>query len=283
MRVFISHASENSKEAQAIKDRFGAWGFNRTFLSSSFKDGMPAGDWWRNLKEEIRRSDLFVFLVSEDWLRSAACVFELHAAEVLGRHVLPISIQTSVGARWNNLQRPLPIYQYYDLSEPNNYDSGLEKIKPQILRIEKTVKRTVWVKAATMVASTIAVFFLGGLIGYLYGGTQARPVPEPASVSCSDENFEKTYFGQSGPHLRLQCLKTYLCKEDNKKFRGLAELSYCPQFEIYSSAISLETRQKIAYYIQFGTKNVQIEGENCSAKDLPKPTDGQCVELASLK
>ena len=71
-RIFISHNSQDAKEAAALKRWLTDNGWDDTFLDIDAKDGLSPGERWKDaLKNAADRCEAVLCLVSPTWLASA--------------------------------------------------------------------------------------------------------------------------------------------------------------------------------------------------------------------
>ena len=98
-RIFISHNSNDAKEAAALKRWLTDNGWDDTFLDIDAKDGLSPGERWKGaLKNAADRCEAVLCLISPTWLASAECRLEFRYAETLRKHlflalVKPCNIQ----------------------------------------------------------------------------------------------------------------------------------------------------------------------------------------------
>ena len=87
-RIFISHNSNDAKEAAALKRWLTDNGWDDTFLDIDAKDGLSPGERWKDaLKNAADRCEAVLCLVSPTWLASAECKLEFRYAETLRKHL----------------------------------------------------------------------------------------------------------------------------------------------------------------------------------------------------
>jgi hypothetical protein len=95
MRIFISHASEDKKIAEAIHFALTGAG-HKTFFDSA--DLSPSTDYHERIRKSIRKSDAFVFLVSPDSITEGSyALTELKFARSKWRHpeghIIPVMVR----------------------------------------------------------------------------------------------------------------------------------------------------------------------------------------------
>ena len=87
-RIFISHNSNDAKEAVALKQWLTNNGWDDTFLDIDAKEGLSPGERWKDaLKNAVDRCEAVLFLVSPTWFASAECRLEFLYAETLRKHL----------------------------------------------------------------------------------------------------------------------------------------------------------------------------------------------------
>jgi hypothetical protein len=87
-RIFISYAREDHEAVNALHADLTAAGFD-AFFDSELTGGQQ---WWDTLLDEIRRCDVFIPIVTEDWRHSHACKLEADYASDVKRTVLPVCL-----------------------------------------------------------------------------------------------------------------------------------------------------------------------------------------------
>ena len=87
-RIFISHNSQDAKEAVALKQWLAESGWDDVFLDIDAKDGLSPGERWKDaLRVAADRCEAILCLVSPTWLASAECKLELRYAETLRKAI----------------------------------------------------------------------------------------------------------------------------------------------------------------------------------------------------
>lgn len=87
-RIFISHNSNDAKEAAALKRWLADKGWGDVFLDIDAKDGLSPGERWKGaLKNAADRCESVLCLISPAWLASAECQLEYRYAETLRKHI----------------------------------------------------------------------------------------------------------------------------------------------------------------------------------------------------
>ena len=93
--IFISHSCHDNNEAESLKDWLQENGFDEEhfFLDFDQKTGIKVGQTWKTaLKEARRSSEVFIFLITSNWLSSLWCRAELRSAYLDGKTILPALI-----------------------------------------------------------------------------------------------------------------------------------------------------------------------------------------------
>lgn len=96
MNLFISHCSSDNNLLKDYIDVFVANKKDKIFFSSSAETGVEAGgEIMKTLNKKIKECDVFVCIVTENYLRSAFCMYELNIATYLfnkKRTIIPIVV-----------------------------------------------------------------------------------------------------------------------------------------------------------------------------------------------
>ncbi len=92
-RVFISHSSRDSVEAE----EFFAWlmgeGFDRGFLDIDKHQGIPPGaKWEQRLYDELERAQAVVLILTKNWFESKWCFAEFAQARSRGKAIFPLIV-----------------------------------------------------------------------------------------------------------------------------------------------------------------------------------------------
>lgn len=77
MKLFVSYRSTDSKHVDPIVARLRSIGYDVWQDKTSIP---PGQDWWEAICEGIVSCDVFVFMVSEESVKSFACLAELSYA-----------------------------------------------------------------------------------------------------------------------------------------------------------------------------------------------------------
>lgn len=96
-RIFISHSSTNNDKAQDVYDWLvdNGWHQDDIFLDFDPRQGLLPGERWQAaLKAAADRCEVVLFLVSQAWAASDWCVAEYLLAKQLGKHCIPLLIET---------------------------------------------------------------------------------------------------------------------------------------------------------------------------------------------
>ena len=94
--VFISHSGSDRSLAEEVVAGLRGAGFD-IFVDFSARDGLPGGSRWEGeLSSRLRRADALVVVVTPAAARSAWCLVEVGAAQVLERPVFPLEYASDV-------------------------------------------------------------------------------------------------------------------------------------------------------------------------------------------
>src|ERR1700733_838735 len=88
-RLFVSHSSLNNDKAVEVRDWLAKNGWGDVFLDLDPEDGIAAGERWVDaLQKAAYRCEVVLALVSQDWLASTWCQWEVDEARRLGKKVI---------------------------------------------------------------------------------------------------------------------------------------------------------------------------------------------------
>ena len=103
MRIFISHCSSDKELFNKYKELFDFDKKKGFFYSSSPETGIESGnELMRTINKEVSNCDTFVALITENYVRSIYCLYELNIATYLvskKRKIIPIVVNDSVFER----------------------------------------------------------------------------------------------------------------------------------------------------------------------------------------
>jgi len=107
-QVFVSYNREAHEAAHAVATDLRAMGHD-VWLDEELSGGQS---WWDQILEKVRRTDLFVFILQQAALDSAACQREYEYASALGKPILPLLVSDDISI--NLLPPALTAIQYVD-------------------------------------------------------------------------------------------------------------------------------------------------------------------------
>lgn len=88
MTVFISYARADQAAAEQLRADV-----QRCHRDAWVDQELTGGQaWWRTILDHVRRCDVFLVVLSPQWMRSKACDLELRYAVAIGRPVLPVMV-----------------------------------------------------------------------------------------------------------------------------------------------------------------------------------------------
>ena len=88
MKVFVSYSTHDAVAVRRL-----AGDLRRARVQVWYDLDLGGGEsWWVSILEQIRESEVFVFALSDDSLRSKPCRSELDYAKALGLPILPVQI-----------------------------------------------------------------------------------------------------------------------------------------------------------------------------------------------
>ena len=113
LQLFISYNREAHEVASGVASDLDAMGHN-VWLDEELSGGQR---WWDQILERIRSADLFVFILEQAALDSAACQREYEYASALGKPILPVLVSDDVSVAV--LPPALTAIQYVDYRNPD--------------------------------------------------------------------------------------------------------------------------------------------------------------------
>jgi hypothetical protein len=87
--IFISYAREDETRVAELESNLSEFGHDVWFD----QDLRGGEEWWAVILEQIRSSDLFIFVLSPDSVKSRACRSELKYADRLNRPIIPVMVR----------------------------------------------------------------------------------------------------------------------------------------------------------------------------------------------
>jgi serine/threonine kinase PknH len=88
MGCFISYSRPDAGSVRAIGQDLKSSG-HQVWLDQELSGG---AQWWRMILQQIRSSDVFIFALSQNWVRSKPCQQEYAYAKALGIPLLPVQV-----------------------------------------------------------------------------------------------------------------------------------------------------------------------------------------------
>ena len=96
-RIFLSHASEDGRQARALKQWLSEQDpplATEIFLDTDRHTGIPIGTRWQDeLKRASGRCEAVICLLSRYWENSVECRVEYRTAENLGKQIFPARLE----------------------------------------------------------------------------------------------------------------------------------------------------------------------------------------------
>jgi tetratricopeptide (TPR) repeat protein len=128
-RIFISHSSQDQKQAEDLKAWLGSIGFEQIFLDFDKHAGIPPGaDWERTLYREIGRTQAVILILTKNWFDSKWCFAEFTQARALGKAIFAL-IESPTG----ETTVVSSDIQHVNLIE--NRRDGLESLSRELTRV----------------------------------------------------------------------------------------------------------------------------------------------------
>ncbi len=112
MKLFISYSSQDKSFQEEVS------GFlqeleHKVWADKSLKSGQ---EWWSEILDEIRKADVFICILSNNYNASEACSSELSYAVALNKFILPIKVESLSNELLPYELGKLQVLDYYSLS-----------------------------------------------------------------------------------------------------------------------------------------------------------------------
>ncbi|MGY6545396.1 toll/interleukin-1 receptor domain-containing protein [Arthrospiribacter ruber] len=120
-KIFISHSSQDKTIASEIVQLLSLIGIKDSciFCTSLEGHGIPLGeDWLQTLKSEISGDAIVLFVISENYFKSAVSLCEMGAAWALSKKHIPILVPPM---DYNQMSGVIPLTQGFKITEPNKW------------------------------------------------------------------------------------------------------------------------------------------------------------------
>lgn len=122
-RVFISYSRKDGEFAERLRDDLNARGYEAYLDKHDIRPGEP---WRERLSDLIARADTVIFCLSNNFVRSEICDWEVNEAERVGKRLVPTVVNDpDKGTTPRRLER----LNYIFLRNESEYSEGLEKIQ----------------------------------------------------------------------------------------------------------------------------------------------------------
>lgn len=103
-RCFICHAGSDKEKAEIIHDKLTSQEVE-CFLDSHPKDGIYPGEEWKSvIVDNIKKSDMLLFLISEASNASLYCQEEIEFAKTYKVPVIPLKFESNSVSTMNHVQ-----------------------------------------------------------------------------------------------------------------------------------------------------------------------------------
>ncbi len=109
-RIFISYDRDDRTITRQLAAQLRrVYGYDEVWFDENIRGG---ADWWAEIRRQIARCDIFMFLLSDESLKSEYCQRERDEADRLNKKILPVRI-----APVTEIPENLRNIQYVDMSE----------------------------------------------------------------------------------------------------------------------------------------------------------------------
>src|SRR5262245_11984010 len=93
-RIFLSHSSEDEREAVALNKWLTDNGWADVFLDIDPRRGLDAGERWQKaLNQAADLCEAVIIIVSPAWAKSTWCVAEFLLAKNLHKQIFPVVVK----------------------------------------------------------------------------------------------------------------------------------------------------------------------------------------------
>ena len=139
MKIFISHCSSDTEFIKQYIDIFVPSKKDKVFFSSSPETGIESGgEIVKTINKRIEECDKIVCIITENYVRSAFCIYELNIATYLAnkkRTIVPIVVNSSIYSRIEATIKHLDML-YMDASNENEFNVRFLRMFPGAKREE---------------------------------------------------------------------------------------------------------------------------------------------------
>lgn len=131
-RIFISYDRDDRPFTRELARKL-----RRIYDHVWFDENLTGGvDWWNEIRSEIAECDIFMYLLTEQSLRSPYCQAEYSEATKLNKHILPVRI-----APVRDIPEPIAKVQYVDMSDGSINVENLTELNAAIKKINDAIIR----------------------------------------------------------------------------------------------------------------------------------------------
>jgi WD40 repeat protein len=85
----------------------------------------PTVDWWREIEKGIEESDIYLFLVSPDSVKSRVCGQEIDSAVKNGKRIIPVVVRDS---NWDETPPQLRHLNYIFIRESDDFEAAVNRL-----------------------------------------------------------------------------------------------------------------------------------------------------------
>src|SRR5687768_8257020 len=87
--IFVSHSSNDNEITNIVQEWLTEQGYGSVFVDYNKDNGLVGGkEWWPQLSENLKRTKVFLALVSTAWMNSKICLEELAIARHEGKPII---------------------------------------------------------------------------------------------------------------------------------------------------------------------------------------------------
>lgn len=110
VQIFVSYARQDEDKATELHDKLTV-AEHDVWFDHELRGGQ---EWWDVILDRIESSDLFIFVVSPDSMRSRACGLEAGYADALDRPIVPIQVRPTELAKMPDAIQKINVREFVD-------------------------------------------------------------------------------------------------------------------------------------------------------------------------
>src|SRR5690349_10117875 len=121
-KVFVSYSRKDIEFAKRLtaelqKSDLDFW--------NDWEGNPPTVDWWKEIEKGIEETDIYLFLISPDSVKSQVCGREIEVAVRNGKRIVPIVVRH---VAWEETPKDLRHLNYIFFREDDDFDAAVDKL-----------------------------------------------------------------------------------------------------------------------------------------------------------